>query len=93
MLGFIYQALILIAVFVALPFQRNWSDPRLLLVYALGAIVLIDTLIIIVSLVFVRNKLYGLSYLDFPIEWLPLIAPAIAWYYAEKIIKNRHDYN
>ena len=93
MLGFTYQPLFIIAIIVALPFQRNWRDRRVLITYVVGAIIVVDVLIVLVSYVFVKSKIPSLGLLDFPILWLPLLVPAIAWYYAEKNIKNKYDNN
>ena len=91
MLSFIYQFLIIIAVFVALPFQKKWQDRWILLFAVIGSAILIDGLLIAFSYVVVKNKLPVTGFLDFLLLWLPLIIPVSAWYLAEKKIKNRYD--
>ena len=90
MMGFIYQLLIVIAVLVALPFQKNWQSRRVLLFAVIGSAILIDGLLIAIFFVVVKNKLPILEFLDFLLLCLPLIAPVFAWYLAEKKIKNDH---
>lgn len=93
MLSFIYQLLIIVAVFVALPFQKKWQDRWILLFAVIGSAMLIDGLLIAFSYVVVKNKLPVLDFLDFLLLWLPLLIPAWAWYLAEKKIKNGYDNN
>ena len=93
MVSFIYQLLIIVAVFVALPFQKNWQDRRILLLTVIGSAILIDGLLIVLSYVVVKNKLPVLGSLDFLLLWLPLLIPVLAWYLAEKKIRNRYDNN
>ena len=93
MTGFIYQLLIIVAVFVALPFQKNWQDRRFLLLAVIGSAILIDGLVVAFSYIVVKNKLPVHGFLDFIILWLPLIIPISAWYLAEKKIQNGYDNN
>ena len=90
---FIYQLLIIVAVFVALPFQKNWQDRRFLLLAVIGSAILIDGLVVSLSYIVVKNKLPVLGFLDFLILWLPLIIPISAWYLAYKKIQNSYDNN
>ena len=93
MTGFIYQLLIIVAVFVALPFQKNWHDRSFLFLAVIGSAILIDGLVVAFSYIVVKNKLPALGFLDFLILWLPLIIPISAWYLADKKIQNSHDNN
>ncbi len=88
MLIFVYQLLIILAVFVALPFQKNWQDRWVLLFAVIGSAILIDGLLIAFSYVAVKYKLPVIGFLDFLLLWLPLIIPVGAWYLAGKKIKN-----
>jgi hypothetical protein len=57
----------------------------------IGSAVLIDSLLVGISYLVVKNKLPVLGFLDFLLLWLPLLIPVLAWYLAEKKIKNRYD--
>ena len=89
----IYQLLLLIALFLAMFFQRNWSERRILFGIVFGALILIDGLIVTISYLFVKNHISGLGYLDYPFKVLPLVVPVLAWFYAEKKIRSRYDNN
>ncbi len=93
MMSFIYQLLIIVAIFVALPFQKNWQDIRFLFLAVIGSAILIDGLVVAFSYIVVKNKLPVLGFLDFLIIWLPLLIPVWAWYLAEIKIKNGYDNN
>lgn len=91
-MSFIYQLLIIVAVLVALPFQRNWKDRWFLLVAAIGSAVVIDVLLIGLTYLIVKNNLPGSGLLDGFLLFLPLMVPAIVWYYTEVKIKSNYDY-
>jgi hypothetical protein len=93
MLSFIYQLLIIVAVFVALPFQRNWQDRKDLLFAVVGSAILIDGLLIALSYAVVKNKLPILGFLDFLLLWLPLLIPVGVWCLVGKRIRNRQNDN
>jgi hypothetical protein len=92
-MGFIYQLLIIAAVLVALPFQKNWQDRKFLFLAVIGSAIVIDGLLIALSYGVVKSKLPVLSFLDFLLLWLPLLIPVGAWYLLEKKIKNRQNDN
>ena len=87
----IYQLLLVAALLLAMFFQRNWNERRILFGIVFGALILIDGLVVVISYFFVKNNIGGLEYFDYPFEVLPLILPVLAWLYAEKKIKSRHD--
>lgn len=93
MLGFIYQLPIIFALLIALFFQRKWRDRWFLFASVMISVLTIDTLLIAISFLFVKNNLRGLNHLDFLFLWLPVIAPVLTWIYVEKVVRNRHDNN
>lgn len=84
----IYQSLIIIAVIIALFFQRNWRNRSILFGAVLASAILIDVILFGIAYYFISHGISGISYLRYPTQWLPLIVPLITWWFATQFIKK-----
>lgn len=84
MRGFTFELFILVALFIALFFQKNWRNRGFLLAIVLGAMFLTHAILLAITYFMIQNKLHGLGYLRYPTQWLPVVLPILAWVYAHK---------